>query len=122
MHRFLCLLANQQLVIGWILAERGHALKSSCVFLPQDEYCEWSVTRNSDNKITRIDFTCEGPEYWEYLGKVQPETVLEVAACHGVVVSTATTSLSQVTSSEPVHVLLRDVACAVYTLTVNCMS
>src|SRR5689334_2244760 len=29
----------------------------------QDEYCEWSVTRRPDGKITRVTFTCEGPEY-----------------------------------------------------------
>jgi hypothetical protein len=33
----------------------------------QDEYCEWSVTRNPAGKITRVTFTCEGPEYWEFL-------------------------------------------------------
>lgn len=33
----------------------------------QDEYCEWSVTRNSGGKITRVTFTSEGPEYWEFL-------------------------------------------------------
>jgi hypothetical protein len=34
----------------------------------QDEYCEWSVTRDpGSNKITRLDFTCENPEYWRSL-------------------------------------------------------
>jgi hypothetical protein len=32
----------------------------------QDEYCEWRVTRDPDTgKITRVTFTCEGPEYWQ---------------------------------------------------------
>ena len=35
----------------------------------QDEYCEWSVTRRADGKITRATFTCEGPEYWELIGR-----------------------------------------------------
>jgi hypothetical protein len=42
----------------------------------QDEYCEWSVTRNADGKITRVDFTCEGPEYWEVLSRTSPDTVV----------------------------------------------
>lgn len=33
----------------------------------QDEYCEWSITRDADNKITRITFTTEVPEYWEHI-------------------------------------------------------
>jgi hypothetical protein len=42
----------------------------------QDEYCEWSVTRRADGKITRATFTCEGPEYWELLAQTQPDAVL----------------------------------------------
>lgn len=42
----------------------------------QDEYCEWAVTRNSQNKITRIDFTCENPEYWNSLWLIDPNKVL----------------------------------------------
>jgi hypothetical protein len=42
----------------------------------QDEYCEWSVTRNSSNQITRIDFTCENPEYWNTLWMISPDQVL----------------------------------------------
>ena len=30
----------------------------------QDEYLEWRVTRQA-GKITRVTFTCEGPEYWQ---------------------------------------------------------
>ena len=34
----------------------------------QDEYCEWQVTRDpATNKILRVTFTCEGPEYWQSL-------------------------------------------------------
>ncbi len=44
----------------------------------QDEYCEWSVTRNDQGKITRIDFTCENPEYWNTVWNVSPEKVLEL--------------------------------------------
>lgn len=44
----------------------------------QDEYCEWSVTRNSDNKITKVMFTCENREYWYTLWDIDPEIVLRL--------------------------------------------
>lgn len=48
----------------------------------QDEYCEWSVQRNAGQKITRIVFTCEVPEYWQELAAWQPDTVLELYREH----------------------------------------
>lgn len=44
----------------------------------QDEYCEWSVTRNADNKIVRVDCTCENSEYWLTLWRVDPERVRQL--------------------------------------------
>lgn len=44
----------------------------------QDEYCEWSVSKNGDGKITKVTFTCEGPEYWETLAAVNQTKVLEL--------------------------------------------
>jgi hypothetical protein len=45
----------------------------------QDEYCEWSVTRDpASNKITRVTFTCEAPEYWEFLAKQNPTKVVSL--------------------------------------------
>jgi len=45
----------------------------------QDEYCEWSVTRRpSDNKITKVAFTCENREYWNALWLIDPNRVLEL--------------------------------------------
>jgi hypothetical protein len=38
---------------------------------PQDEYLEWFVTKKA-GKITRVTFTCEGPEYWEALAHGYP--------------------------------------------------
>lgn len=38
-------------------------------FRIQDEYCEWFVDR-AGSKIQRILFTCEPPEYWEFLAKL----------------------------------------------------
>lgn len=35
------------------------------LFRPQDEYCEWHVVRDSNtNKIVRVTFTSEPPEFW----------------------------------------------------------
>lgn len=42
----------------------------------QDEYCEWSVKRDGNNKITSVMFTCENPEYWFTLWEIDPNTVL----------------------------------------------
>ncbi len=45
----------------------------------QDEYCEWSVERDPvTQKITRVTFTCEGPEYWQFLAQSAPDVVLEL--------------------------------------------
>lgn len=45
----------------------------------QDEYCEWSITRRaSDNKITKVAFTCENREYWNALWLIDPEQVLKL--------------------------------------------
>ena len=43
-----------------------------------DEYCEWSVARNDEGKITRVMFTCENPEYWFTLWSVDPDKVVEI--------------------------------------------
>jgi hypothetical protein len=44
----------------------------------QDEYCEWSVTRNTRGKIARVDFVCENPEYWHVLWRVDPARVAQL--------------------------------------------
>lgn len=44
----------------------------------QDEYCEWSVTRNAQGKITKVSFTCENREYWYTLWQISPNKVLEL--------------------------------------------
>ena len=36
-------------------------------FRPQDEYCEWHVSRDSSGTVEKIDFTAENPEYWDHL-------------------------------------------------------
>jgi hypothetical protein len=44
----------------------------------QDEYCEWSVTRDNSGKITKVTFTCESPDYWVFLAKQNPAKVLSL--------------------------------------------
>ena len=49
----------------------------------QDEYCEWSVVRDpQSSKITRVMFTSEGPEYWQFLAAVNFQKVLELYREH----------------------------------------
>ncbi|MDP9192509.1 MAG: hypothetical protein M3P06_12485 [Acidobacteriota bacterium] len=43
-----------------------------------DEYCEFSVVRDASNKITRIDFCCENPEYYQTLWRISPQKVADV--------------------------------------------
>lgn len=43
-----------------------------------DEYCEFSVARDTNGKISRIDFTCENPEYYQTLWRVDQQTVADV--------------------------------------------
>lgn len=44
----------------------------------QEEYCEWRVTRNDDDKITRVVFVTETPEYWEQLWAASPARVVDL--------------------------------------------
>ncbi|MFP3599300.1 hypothetical protein [Chryseobacterium sp. SIMBA_029] len=44
----------------------------------QDEYCEWSVTRDENGDIIVVDFTHENPEYWFHMWKVSPDTVVSL--------------------------------------------
>ncbi|KAF2225803.1 hypothetical protein BDZ85DRAFT_294246 [Elsinoe ampelina] len=41
----------------------------------QDEYLEWTVQRTG-NTIDSVTFTCEGPEYWQFLGSLDMNKVL----------------------------------------------
>lgn len=44
----------------------------------QDEYVEWSVTRNAEGKVTKIAFSAETREYWYALWNVDPNAVLQL--------------------------------------------
>lgn len=60
--------------------ERWRTADSSRDF--QDEYCEWSVMRTGDGRIKRVTFTCEGPEYWQFLAATNPAKVLALYQEH----------------------------------------
>lgn len=43
----------------------------------QDEYCEWSVLRDGD-KVVRVTFTTETPDYYDHLMDVDSKLLLEL--------------------------------------------
>lgn len=43
---------------------------------PQDEYLEWFVHRDENQRITRVDFTCEGFDYYQFLASNAKDTLL----------------------------------------------
>lgn len=76
-----------------------------------DEYCEFAVTRDENNNILRIDFTCENPEYYQTLWRISPQKVADVyqsALNHGapperqVTVTIADLQLVDPSSGQPV--------------------
>jgi hypothetical protein len=44
---------------------------------PQDEYLEWQVIR-SGGKIASVQFTCEGFDYYQFLGDNAPDILLQL--------------------------------------------
>ena len=48
----------------------------------QDEYCEWSVARDEKKAITKVTFTTELPEYFEFLHSVDRDAVLTLYQQH----------------------------------------
>ncbi|HMB55029.1 MAG TPA: hypothetical protein VKU40_17055 [Thermoanaerobaculia bacterium] len=43
-----------------------------------DEYCEMAARRDGDGQLERVDFTCENPEYWYTLWRVDRGRVLAI--------------------------------------------
>lgn len=43
-----------------------------------DEYCEWQTERDAMGRVTRVTFTCEGPEYWTALAESDPDLALSI--------------------------------------------
>ncbi|MDZ7734539.1 MAG: hypothetical protein U5R31_16955 [Acidimicrobiia bacterium] len=48
----------------------------------QDEYCEWSVQRDEQQRITKVTFTTEVPEYYEVLWQIDPNAVVALYRTH----------------------------------------
>jgi hypothetical protein len=44
----------------------------------QDEYLEWSATRDSEGKLRKVTFTCEPVEWWTFLAQAAPEKLVEL--------------------------------------------
>lgn len=58
---------------AWRTAETGPTAREDFM----DEYLEWHVVRQN-GKITRVSFTCETEQYYEFLAKTDPDKLLEV--------------------------------------------
>src|SRR4051794_29703408 len=43
----------------------------------QDEYLEWVTTREN-GQVTRVAFTCEGPEYWRFVARSDPDLLVDL--------------------------------------------
>lgn len=43
----------------------------------QDEYLEWATIKQN-GKITRVMFTCEGPEYWRFIAQNAPDLLVSL--------------------------------------------
>jgi hypothetical protein len=53
----------------WELADRERLQSAQGGPGRQDEYCEWSVTRDTEGKITRVTFTSEVLEWWDHIAQ-----------------------------------------------------
>lgn len=54
----------------WTIADKNRA--------EQDEYCEWSIERDETGKLTRVTFTTEVPEYWQFIAKHDRQRLLDL--------------------------------------------
>lgn len=43
-----------------------------------DEYCEWSITYDTNGKLKKVVFTCENPGYWFALWHQDPDLVTQL--------------------------------------------
>lgn len=46
-------------------------------FRRQDEYCEWTVTRDDQRRITRVTFSSEVFEWWEHIAQTDEKLLLD---------------------------------------------
>lgn len=59
-------------VAAWRQAETGPQARERFM----DEYLEWHVVRNQQNKITRVSFTCETTQYFDFLARTDKAKLL----------------------------------------------
>src|SRR5262249_28818092 len=76
--RTICWTAFPNVIKTTAPSDRSRWRKADSSRNVQDEYCEWSVKRNTDQKIVRVTFTCEGPEYWEFLAANDQRKALDL--------------------------------------------
>jgi len=61
-------------VAAWRKAETGANARAQFM----DEYLEWHVVRNQQNKITRVSFTCETARYFSFLAGTDRPKLLSI--------------------------------------------
>ena len=59
---------------AWRKAETGPNARKQFM----DEYLEWHVIRNAQDKITRVSFTCETTQYYRFLAESDPDKLLQI--------------------------------------------
>lgn len=59
---------------AWRTAETGGNARTRFM----DEYLEWHVVRNQAGKITRVSFTCETEDYFEFLAETDQDRLLAI--------------------------------------------
>ena len=59
-------------------SQEGRWQKADAKRAAQDEYCEWSVERNAEGKLTDVTFTTELPEYWAHLADTNRDGLVEL--------------------------------------------
>lgn len=59
-------------VKAWQQAETGPQARERFM----DEYLEWHAVRNQQNKITRVSFTCETTQYFDFLARTDKAKLL----------------------------------------------
>lgn len=60
----------------WIASEKLYN-SNGIIFRYQDEYLEW-LSFNNNNKLEKVVFTCEGPEYWNFIADQDEQLLLQL--------------------------------------------
>jgi hypothetical protein len=60
------------------LSDRDRWQQADATRDEQDEYCEWTIARQPDGKLTRVTFTTEVPDYWSHIADADPDLLLDL--------------------------------------------